>query len=65
MTGIRPEKYEPDPGAKAVYDELYRLYRTLHDAFGAPQGPLRPVMRGLLEIRERTRGTGSPSISSP
>ena len=62
MTGIRPDRYEPDPAAKAVYDELYSLYRTLHDAFGTPRGPLRPVMRSLLEVRERIRGTvpGSP-----
>jgi L-ribulokinase len=65
MTGIRPERYEPDPASRAVYDEIYPLYRMLHNAFGSPGGPLRPVMRSLLEIRERIRGTGSSTGEAP
>ena len=41
----------------AVYSELYRVYRTLHDAFGTKswQGNLADVMKRLMDIRERAR----------
>jgi len=61
MTGVRPGAYRPRASAHAVYRELYELYRMLHDAFGTPQGDgrLYPVMKRLIEIRERVRGHGS------
>src|SRR5690348_17768936 len=34
MTGLRPRAFEPNAEAHAVYKELFKLYRTLHDAFG-------------------------------
>src|SRR5208282_3316986 len=34
MTGVKKHAFLPNPQAHAVYRELYRLYRTLHDAFG-------------------------------
>jgi L-ribulokinase len=37
MGGRAPVRYEPDASAHAVYDELYREYRRLHDLFG--RGP--------------------------
>jgi L-ribulokinase len=57
MTGLKDMVYQPDPAAHAVYSELYRVYRTLHDAFGtaAWQGNLSGVMKQLMDIRERTR----------
>lgn len=57
MTGLKPRVYVPDPSAHAVYQELYRLYRTLHDAFGTRewQGNLWHVMKELIEIRNRVR----------
>jgi L-ribulokinase len=57
MTGLKERVYSPDPGAHRVYDELYALYRDLHDAFGTPewQGNLFHVMKTLLDIRERAR----------
>jgi L-ribulokinase len=56
--GTRPREYAPIPENAAVYRELYGLYRTLHDAFGTPewQGDLYPVMKRLLEVRDRQRG---------
>ena len=48
-----------DAGAVAVYDELYGMYRELHDAFGgasevAPE--LGTLMKRLLALRERVTG---------
>jgi L-ribulokinase len=55
MCGVKARTYKPDPARRKVYDELYPLYRTLHDAFGvkAWQGSLYPVMKSLLAIRDR------------
>ena len=33
MTSLKPGSYEPKPENQRVYDELYTLYRQLHDAF--------------------------------
>lgn len=57
MTGLKPAIFNPDPGAHAVYKELYLLYRSLHDAFGTTtwNGNLYEVMKKLIEIRTRVR----------
>jgi len=57
MTGVKPTVYQPDRKAAAVYAELYRLYRTLHDAFGTGRwkGTLYHVMKDLIAIRNRQR----------
>jgi L-ribulokinase len=57
MTGLKPRVYKPNPAAHAVYQELYPLYRTLHDAFGTPgwQGNLYGLMKQLIDIRTRVR----------
>jgi L-ribulokinase len=57
MTGLKPRIFKPDPKAHAVYQELYRIYRKLHDAFGTKEwnGNLMDVMKQLLEIRARAR----------
>ena len=55
--------FDPRPDAKAVYDELYRIYRELHDAFGLPAAAaanagarpdLGTLMKRLLALKERT-----------
>ena len=58
MTGLKPQVYQPDPKAHAVYQELYKLYRELHDAFGttAWNGNLHGIMKKLIEIRGKARG---------
>lgn len=56
MTTLTAERYVPDTAAHRVYDGLYALYRQLHDAFGgvaAAGADFGPVMKRLLEIRER------------
>jgi L-ribulokinase len=57
--GVKKRTFKPDPKAHAVYMELYKLYRQLHDAFGTKKqsGSLYNVMKDLLDLRERqTRG---------
>ncbi len=57
MSGLRAKAYRPDRAARAVYQELYVLYKKLHDAFGTAswKGSLYDVMKKLLEIRDRAR----------
>jgi L-ribulokinase len=57
MTGLKAKVFKPNPAAHAVYQELYVLYKQLHDAFGTAdwQGNLAGVMKKLLEIRGRAR----------
>ena len=59
MTKIAATQYLPDPKARRVYDELYGLYRELHDSFGGVPGAradFPTLMKRLLAIRERTHG---------
>jgi L-ribulokinase len=58
MTSVRELVYEPNPDAVYVYDELYTLYRQLHDAFGrGVKGDceLANVMKNLIAVRDRAR----------
>ena len=52
--------FRPRKAHAAVYSELYRLYRQLHDAFGSAgyDGPLCNVMKDLIAIRNRVRRGG-------
>ena len=56
MTSLKPVSYAPQPGNQRVYDELYALYRQLHDAFGGVNKSvdLSGVMRNLIGIKTRT-----------
>jgi L-ribulokinase len=53
MTGVKVQKYQPDPCRHAVYAELYKLYKRLHDSFGVAGHcqPLADVMKKLLDIK--------------
>ena len=57
MTGVKAQVFRPNPKAHAVYRDLYKLYRQLHDAFGTDEysGNLRNVMKNLIDIRTRSR----------
>lgn len=61
MTGVKDKVYTPDPGAVAVYAELFEMYRQLHDAFGGVGGDvnLGGVMPRLLDLRGRVRQGGA------
>lgn len=57
VTATREKVYYPIAENVAVYEELYALYRTLHDAFGTASwsGSLHHVMKKLLDIRAKQR----------
>jgi L-ribulokinase len=59
MTGVKKTVFRPNPKNVAVYAELYRLYKQLHDGFGGVDR-LKPVsmsnvMKELIVIRDRAR----------
>ena len=55
MCGVKKVSYKPGPESHKVYQQLYKLYRQLHDAFGLQgwQGKLANVMKELLDIKDR------------
>jgi L-ribulokinase len=56
MTSLKEKRFEPRPAAQAAYDELYGIYRELHDAFGGVPGArpdLGSLMKRLLAVKER------------
>jgi L-ribulokinase len=57
MTGVKDKVYRPNKAAAKTYAELYKLYLTLHDAFGTKDyaGKLNRVMKDLIGIRHRVR----------
>ena len=57
MSGLKEKTYRPNAAAHAVYKDLYKIYRQLHDAFGTREfkGSLHGVMKSLIEIREKAR----------
>jgi L-ribulokinase len=56
----RPERqFTPNPAAHAVYNELYSIYRALHDEFGNVRTiNLGDVMKRLLAIRDQASAIG-------
>ncbi len=57
MTSLAKKQYRPDAKRRQVYDELYRLYRQLHDAFGGVNrsADLSRVMKDLLALKHSQR----------
>jgi L-ribulokinase len=56
MTTLKEKRFEPQPAAQPVYDELYGIYRELHDTFGGVAGAdpsLGTLMKRLLAIKGR------------
>ena len=58
MTSVKSESYKPIAANKKVYDQLYGLYRKLHDSFGGVtrNADLSGVMKELIGIREAAAG---------
>jgi L-ribulokinase len=57
MTTLKAKRFDPDPAARAIYDELYGIYRELHDTFGGVAGSradLGTLMKRLLAIKTRS-----------
>lgn len=60
MTGVRETVFTPRPAARATYDQLYAIYRQLHDAFGGADErstTLASAMKDLLDLRDAVRRT--------
>jgi L-ribulokinase len=57
MTGLKPRVFRPLARNRKIYQELFTLYRELHDAFGgvAESARLGQVMKELLRIKESVR----------
>lgn len=55
MCGLKPKTYTPDKKARKVYQQLYVLYKKLHDSFGVKgySTDLSMVMKDLLAIKEK------------
>jgi len=55
MCGVKRTTFKPNAENHKIYEELYGLYRRLHDAFGTREwsGSLYHVMKDLLEIRDK------------
>jgi L-ribulokinase len=53
MTSLKQKAFEPIAENRAVYDQLYALYRELHDSFGglSKSADLSQVMKRLLDIK--------------
>jgi L-ribulokinase len=58
MTSLKPIQYEPVAKNQQVYQQLFGLYRQLHDAFGGVNrhADLAGVMKELIRIREEQAG---------
>lgn len=55
MTSLKKVAYQPKPAAQKTYDQLYALYRQLHDSLGGrnPSADLGNVMKDLLTLKEQ------------
>jgi L-ribulokinase len=52
MASLRDESYTPKSDAKAVYDQLFAEYVTLHDYFGRGAND---VMKRLKQLKAQAR----------
>ena len=55
MSSLKEKRFLPRKEAARVYDELYGMYRELHDTFGGVKGAtadLGTLMKRLLAVRE-------------
>jgi L-ribulokinase len=55
MTKLNPVSFTPDPARREIYNEIYRLYREVHDAFGGTnkQADLSRVMKDLILLKQK------------
>lgn len=55
MCGMKDTTYKPNPENKKVYQQIYKLYKQLHDAFGLDSfsGKMANVMKQLLDIKDK------------
>ncbi|HEY8990371.1 MAG TPA: ribulokinase, partial [Luteolibacter sp.] len=55
MTGLKDVVFRPQAAGQTVYEEIYGLYRKLHDAFGGvtASADLGSIMKDLLALKSR------------
>ncbi len=55
MTSLKKLAYKPKAAAREIYNELYRLYRQVHDSLGGlnKSADLSSVMKDLLALKTR------------
>ena len=55
MCGMKETTYKPIPENRKVYQQIYPLYKQLHDAFGLESfsGKMANVMKELLDIKDK------------
>jgi L-ribulokinase len=66
MTSLKNIVYRPNVGNEEVYDNLYAIYKQLHDAFGGvnKNADLSQVMKELIRIkREQSQGTSADATA--
>jgi L-ribulokinase len=58
MTSLKKISYKPKAAAQKTYDQLYVLYRQLHDSLGGlnKSADLSGVMKSLLTLKSAARG---------
>ena len=58
MASLKKVAYRPRSAARKTYDEIYLLYRQLHDSFGGlnKAADLSRVMKDLIALKESARG---------
>ena len=67
MTRLKDIRYEPKPESVRVYDELYSLYRQVHDAFGGVNkaADLSGVMKALIDLKESASHHTDDALPTP
>jgi L-ribulokinase len=57
MCGIKDVTYKPITENAKIYQQIYALYKQLHDAFGTQEfsGKMVNIMKELLSIKDRTQ----------
>jgi L-ribulokinase len=57
MTALKPVSYRPSAPRRRTYNQIYAIYRRLHDAFGGVDrcADLGGVMKELLALKEQSR----------
>ena len=55
MCGVKDTVYKPNPENHKVYQQLYTLYKQMHDSFGVADNSadISNIMKDLLEIKEK------------
>ena len=62
MTSLQDRRFVPNPAAHAVYNELFAIYRQLHDEFGnVTNVNLGDVMKRLLAIAGASKNSPLPA----